>query len=125
MRYPKQALVLAVLAAIATTRVCAGHVEGSEVNVSIIECYVPMERVQKTFKGQTYTVNEPKRPPDIRVRAISANVTPIKTPTVTSNNSCAQALHEYLSAGYELVRDVSLGAHVYMLTRQDEIPKRE
>ena len=113
-------ILASVLVLLATPGVFAGHFEGEETNVVIIECYVPMKRVQKTFKGQKYQTYEPEKPAEIRVRAISFNATTAPIPTVTTNNTCAQALHEYLTAGFELVRDVSLGEHVYMLTRRDK-----
>lgn len=98
----------------------AGHLEGIEKNVVIIECYVPTHRVEKTFKDERYTVREPVKPPTIRVKALSFNATSAPIPTVSSNNSCAQALHEYLTAGFDLVRGVSLGPYVYLLTREDD-----
>lgn len=119
MRHPIKILTCSLLVVLGTPGAFAGHVEGIERNVVIIECYVPMRQVEKTLKGEKYTTTEPTKPPSIRVKALSFNATSAPIPTVSANNSCAQALHEYLTAGFDLVRGVSLGRHVYMLTRED------
>ena len=119
MRHPIKTLTCSVLLVLGTPGAFAGHAEGIEINVVVIECYVPVKQVEKTFKGEKYTTTEPSKPPTVRVKALSFNATSAPIPTVSSNNSCAQALHEYLTAGFDLVRDVSLGRFVYMLTRED------
>jgi hypothetical protein len=119
MKHPIKALTYSLLIVLGTPGAFAGHAEGTEVNVVVIECYVPVKQVEKTFKGEKYITTEPTKPPSVRVKALSFNATSAPIPTVSSNNSCAQALHEYLTAGFDLVRDVSLGQYVYMLTRED------
>lgn len=119
MRYPIKVLTCSLIMLFGVPDAFAAHADGTEINVVIMECYVPTNRVEKTFKGETYITTETTKPPSIRVKALSFNATAAAIPTVSANNTCAQALHEYLTAGFELVRDMSLGQYVYMLTRKD------
>lgn len=109
----------AVLLLLVPATTIGGHVMGAEVNVVILECHVPTVEVEKAFRGRQWIEREPKQPPEVRLRAISWNATKAVVPMVTSNNSCAQALHEYLTAGFELERDVNLGRYIFLLTRKD------
>lgn len=82
----------------------AGHIsKGSEANVVMLYC----------------ALDNSKQPASITVEAVSINATRHPLPNVRPGASCAQALHEYLTAGFEIVnRDTATTQ--FVLVREDK-----
>ncbi|WP_126455734.1 hypothetical protein [Sulfuriflexus mobilis] len=82
----------------------AGHItKGKEASVVIIYCVLD-------------TTEKPVR---IEVEAVSVNVTRQKLPHISVGESCAQALHEFLTAGFDIVNH-DTATNYFVLTREDE-----
>ena len=80
----------------------AGHVEGEESNVVMITCVIDTDR----------------KPLNLYVEAISANTTTRSVPLIRVGEPCAQALHEFLTAGFEIVNALTATDH-FVLVRKD------
>ena len=79
----------------------SGHVEGKETNVAILVCAIDRDP-----------------PYRIHVRSWSMNATRAQMPLVSTKTSCAQALHELMTAGFEIVES-DLEYLLFVLTRID------
>lgn len=81
-----------------------GHIEGMETNVVMIACLI-----------------EEDAPYRIDVVASSVNMTKNPIPIVSRKNSCAQALHELMTSGFEITESsLEELTFVFVLTRQDQ-----
>lgn len=80
-----------------------GHTEGEETNVVVLVCVVDE--------------NPPYR---IHVRSLSINATGKPTPTISTKTSCAQALHELMTAGFKIAESNLENYFVFVLTRIDQ-----
>lgn len=81
----------------------SAHVEGQETNVVVMVCLIHKDA-----------------PHRIHVRATSVNVTQNPIPMVSTRDTCAQALHELITSGFE-IKESSLEnlQFVFVLMRQD------
>jgi hypothetical protein len=79
------------------------HVEGEEINVAMIACLVNAEA-----------------PNRMDVVASSVNLTQHHIPSISRGHSCAQNLHQLMTAGFE-IKNASLEnlVFVFLLTRKD------
>ncbi len=96
-------MVLAVAASLYPVVSMGGHVEGEEHNVVILHCAIDVDR----------------KPHKIYVLASNINATQNPIPMVSENTPCAQALHELLTAGFEITES-NLETLVFVLTRIDQ-----
>jgi hypothetical protein len=84
----------------------ADHVEGKQTNVVILVCVI-----------------DDHAPYRIHVRSLSMNTTQAKMPVVSTKTSCAQALHEFLTEGFEIVDSNLENYFKFVLTRVDKCRK--
>lgn len=96
-------MVLAVAICLWPVASIGGHTEGQETNVVVLVCMVD------------------EHPPHrIHVRSLSLNTTSNPMPTISTKTSCAQALHELLTAGFEITESEMEHYFVFVLTRIDQ-----
>lgn len=96
-----RAIVAATLSITCGT-VPAAHVDQEEVNVAIVYCAIDTTRTPPALLAETISVNATKHP----------------IPPIRPKEPCAQALHEFLTAGFELVNE-DTATTVFVLTRRD------
>ena len=81
----------------------AGHVsKGKETNVVMLYC----------------VLDTSKQPTAIVVEAVSVNLTRHPLPSIRPGAPCSQGLHEYLTAGFEILNHET-ATTVFVLTRED------
>ncbi len=81
----------------------ADHAKGEEVNVVLFTC----------------VIDTTKKPLGLYVEAISTNTTQAPTPLIRPGEQCAQALHEYMTAGFEIVNKLT-ATDQFLLIRKDK-----
>lgn len=96
-------MVLAVAICLWPVASIGGHVEGQETNVVVLVCVI-----------------DDHPPHRIHVRSLSINATQKPMPTISTKTSCAQALHELMTAGFEIAKSDMEHYFVFVLTRIDE-----
>ncbi len=79
-----------------------GHVPGQEMNVVVLDCEISSDKPYKIY-----------------VYAVSSNTTSNPMPTITEGKPCGQALHELLTAGFEIA-DSNLETYRFVLIRADQ-----
>ena len=84
----------------------ADHTEGKQTNVVILVCAI-----------------DDHAPYRIHLRSLSMNTTQAKMPIVSTKTSCAQALHEFLTEGFEIVDSDLENYFKFVLTRVDKCRK--
>lgn len=95
-------IFLAVLLLFWPVASMGGHTQGEETNVVVLVCAID------------------KDPPHrIHVRALSINRTSAHVPTISTKTTCAQALHELMTAGFEIAESDLENGLVFVLTRID------
>lgn len=99
--FDKVVLTTALLLALGSTAE-AGHFEGEETNVVMLLC----------------VVDTTKSPVGLYVEALSSNTTKSSMPLVRTGEQCAQALHEFLTAGFEIVNKLT-ATDQFLLIRKD------
>ncbi len=95
-------LITALLLAL-TASAQAKHVEDEETNVVMFVC----------------VIDTSKKPLGLYVEAISSNTTKHALPLIRTGEPCAQALHEFLTAGFEIVNSLTATNH-FVLIRKDK-----
>lgn len=95
--------IVALLLAL-TASAQAKHAEDEETNVVMFVCVIDLS----------------KRPLGLYVEAISSNTTRHTIPLIRTGAPCAQALHEFLTAGFEIVNSLTATDH-FVLIRKDKL----
>lgn len=84
----------------------ADQLEGKQTNVVILVCVI-----------------DDHSPYRIHVRSLSMNTTRAQMPIISTKSSCAQALHEFLTDGFEIVDSNLEHYFKFVLTRVDKCRK--
>ena len=100
---PAAVLLLTTILLVFSAEARAEHAKGEEVNVVLISCVIDTTR----------------KPLGFYVEAISSNTTQAPQPLIRPGEQCAQALHEYMTAGFELVNKLT-ATDQFLLTRKDK-----
>ncbi|MDH3609554.1 MAG: hypothetical protein OEQ24_09985 [Gammaproteobacteria bacterium] len=103
MKMNLMSMVLVVTASIFPAVSMSGHNEGEETNVVVLVCVIDQDK-----------------PHRIHVRSISVNTTQNPIPMVSTKTTCAQALHELMTAGFEITKSDLENYFVFVLTRIDQ-----
>ncbi len=96
-------MALAIAASLYPVLGMGGHVPGQEMNVVVLDCEISRDN----------------KPYEIYVYAVSSNTTSNPMPAITEGKSCGQALHELLTAGFEIA-DSNLETYRFVLIRADQ-----
>jgi hypothetical protein len=105
MKFIKHGLVLTLLSVVALWS-AAGFSEGlqgRETNVVIMVCVI-----------------DDHAPYRIHVRSLSMNTTQAQMPTISTKTSCAQALHQFLTDGFEIIDSNLENYFKFVLIRDDK-----
>jgi hypothetical protein len=101
------ALALLIVGALSSGASVADELEGRQTNVVIMVCVID------------------ERPPHrIHVRSLSLNTTQAQMPLISTKTSCAQALHQLLTAGFEIIDSDLRRYFKFVLTRVDRCRKK-
>ena len=100
-------ITLAVGISLWPATIMGGHFEGKETNVVVLVCVI-----------------DDHPPHRIHVRSLSINATQKPMPTISTKTSCAQALHELMTAGFEIAESDMRLYFVFVLTRIDQSPHK-
>jgi hypothetical protein len=96
-------IIALIIASVSVTDVAAKHVPGHETNVILLYC----------------VIDTSVTPTKIVVEAVSNNLTRHPLPQIMKGAQCAEALHQYFTAGFHLInRDTATS--LFVLTREDE-----
>ena len=97
------AFVLLVMISLWPVASVADELLGRETNVVIMVCVI-----------------DDHAPYRIHVRSLSMNTTQAQMPTISTKTSCAQALHEFLTDGFEIIDSDLENYFKFVLTRGDK-----
>ena len=103
MKMYLMSMVLVVAVSLFPSVSMGGHDEGEETNVVVMVCVVDQDK-----------------PHRIHVRSVSVNTTQNPIPMISTKTSCAQALHELMTAGFEITKSDLENYFVFVLTRIDQ-----